>query len=297
MDKQVIFKSALNGFEKTAVLKYIDELNSQFAEKESQFQQQTNEWEKEKESLMDQVASLGVFSRELQKKLDAEKQKQQEAEAGSADLKEQLRKLQQENEEKEQELIMQREQNRLIRDQAQTVEIKSKKYDEAAASIGDVILEARQEASRINADARSKADLIVAQAQEKAAQIVADAKNDLCDIQKQMDELREQFFAIRKQMNASVSLLNEQFDRIEAEMTADGAENSFLEEENGEEGFAEAEKTSEEGKAEHPLKSILEQAAASAQKAQLGERAKQLQDLGQKVKETVKESMNMMEKL
>lgn len=290
MDKQVIFKSALNGFEKTAVLKYIDELNSQFAEKESQFQQQTNEWEKEKENLMDQVASLGVFSRELQKKLDAEKQKQQEAEAGSADLKEQLRKLQQENEEKEQELIMQREQNRLIRDQAQTVEIKSKKYDEAAASIGDVILEARQEASRINADARSKADLIVAQAQEKAAQIVADAKNDLCDIQKQKDELREQFFAIRKQMNASVSLLNEQFDRIEAEMTADR-------EENGEEGFAETEKTSEEGKAEHPLKSILEQAAASAQKAQLGERAKQLQDLGQKVKETVKESMNMMEKL
>ena len=72
MEKQVIFKSALNGFEKTSVLKYIDELNSKLNKAESAHQEQLEELENEKDNLCDQVAALEISSREAQKKLEAE---------------------------------------------------------------------------------------------------------------------------------------------------------------------------------------------------------------------------------
>ena len=73
MEKQVIFKNALNGFEKTAVLKYIDELNSKLNKAESQYQSQLEELENEKDALCDQVASLEVSAKEMLKKQEAER--------------------------------------------------------------------------------------------------------------------------------------------------------------------------------------------------------------------------------
>ena len=263
MEKQVIFKSALNGFEKTSVLKYIDELNSKLNKAESAHQEQLEELENEKDNLCDQVAALEISSREAQKKLEAELTSLQEQLAEKQALVEkmeaELKKLSQQVEEQEHELIMQREQNRLIREQAESVEVKSKKYDEAAAAIGDVILVARQDACKITEDARAKADAIIAEAKAQAETIVSDAQNKLNVTQERMDQLKAQFFSIREQMNSSVALLNDQFGQVEASMVP-------VVEETAENETPAEETAAEENKAEHPLKAILEQAANNQKK-------------------------------
>ena len=244
MEKQVIFKSALNGFEKSAVLKYIDEMNSKYAASVKEYQQQAEELENEKYELSDQLTELKQALTELQKKVESEQalllEQLQAREELIENLKTEMKALAQKNEEQEHELIMQREQNRLIREQAESIEAKSKKYDEAAASIGTVILSARQDAEKIIA-------------QKEADQIVANAESNLSGLQKQMDSMKAQFFSIREQMNSSVALLNDQFGQVEASLTP--AEEPKTE-------AAPAAETVEEIKAEHPLKAILEQASA-----------------------------------
>ncbi len=270
MEKQVIFKSALNGFEKSSVLKYIDELNSKLNKTEADCQAQLEEMENERYSLIDQVAALELGAKEAQKKYDTEMTAQQEQlnekQALIEKLEAEVKKLSLQVEEQEQELIMQREQNRLIREQAESVEMKSKKYDEAAASIGDVILGARQDAARILEEARIKADAIVSVAKQEAADIQNDAQNKLNATQNRMDQLKAQFFSIREQMNSSVALLNDQFGQVEASMAPVVEETA---EEPAVESAAEnapKEAPAEENKAEHPLKAILEQAANSQKK-------------------------------
>ena len=73
MEKQVIFKSALNGFEKSAVLKYIDEMNSKYNASVKEYQQQADELENEKYMLMDQITTMEQALRELQKKVETER--------------------------------------------------------------------------------------------------------------------------------------------------------------------------------------------------------------------------------
>ncbi len=258
MDKQVIFKSALNGFEKSAVLKYIDEMNNKFSKAAKEYQQQVEELENEKYELRDQLGMLEQNLNDLKKNVEADQARYVE-ELQARDemiekLKADLKVLSQNNEEQEHELIMQREQNRLIREQAESIEAKSKKYDEAAASIGTVILAARQDAERIVAEAQAKADAITANAKKEADSIISNAESDLSGLQKKMDGMKAQFFTIREQMNSSMALLNDQFGQVEASMKPT--------EEKSEETSESTEEKSEESKAEHPLKAILEQASA-----------------------------------
>ena len=263
MEKQVIFKSALNGFEKTSVLKYIDELNSKLNKAESAHQEQLEELENEKDRLCDQIAALAIGSKEMLGQFETERIALQEQLAEKQTLVDkmeaELKKLSQQVEEQEHELIMQREQNRLIREQVESVEVKSKKYDEAAAAIGDVILAARQDACKITEDARAKADAIIAEAKAQAETIVNDAQNKLNVTQERMDQLKAQFFSIRQQMNSSVALLNDQFGQVEASMVP-------VVEETAENETPAEETAAEENKAEHPLKAILEQAANNQKK-------------------------------
>ncbi len=258
MDKQVIFKSALNGFEKSAVLKYIDEMNSKYAANVKEYQKQAEELESEKYELSDQITAMEQALKDMQKTVEAEQAKiVEELHAKDeliASLRAEVKALAQKNEEQEHELIMQREQNRLIREQAESIEEKSKKYDEVAASIGAVILAARQDAEKIVTDAQAKADSITADAQKEAEHIVANAQSDLSGLQKQMDSMKAQFFSIREQMNSSVAMLNDQFGQVEASLTPA--------EQKEESKEAAVEDAIEASKPEHPLKAILEQASA-----------------------------------
>ena len=258
MEKQVIFKSALNGFEKSAVLKYIDEMNSKYAASVKEYQQQAEELENEKYELSDQLTAMEQVLRDLKKNIEAEQERVNEELQSKNELIERLqaevKALSQKNEEQDHELIMQREQNRLIREQAESIEAKSKKYDEAAASIGTVILTARQDAEKIIAEAQEKASGIIANAEKEATYIVSNAEHDLSGLQKKMDSMKAQFFSIREQMNSSVAMLNDQFGQVEASLIP--AEQVKTEEPAAAENV-------EENKAEHPLKAILEQASTA----------------------------------
>ena len=258
MDKQVIFKSALNGLEKSAVLKYIDEMNSKFSAAAKDYQKQAEELENKKYELSDRLTAMEQAFGELKANIETDQARYVE-ELRARDemiesLKTELKALSLQNEEQEHELIMQREQNRLIREQAESIEAKSKKYDEAAASIGTVIIAARQDAEHIIADAQAQADQILANAKKEAEAIVSNAENDLSGLQKKMDGMKAQFLMIREQMNNSMNLLNDQFGLVEASMNPAEEANEVEQTEK---------ENCEEAKSEHPLKAILEQASAA----------------------------------
>lgn len=298
MDKQVIFKSAINGFEKASVLKYIDELNVQLAQKDEALAKQTEDFRKQKENLTEKISTLEIYAKDIQKKMDEELGKEIENESCVAELKAELNKIQLAAEEKDHEIAKQKEENAQIKSKLEEIEAKSKKYDEAAASIGNVILEARQEATRIKDDAeekaqkyleeaKEKADAVIAEAIAKAKEIKEDSDKECQFIQEKLSELKGQFAYVHKQINAAMSVLDERFG--EAEDNIRKKEEAFAEKYCK---VSESEKTDEENgeKQGHSLKTILEQAAASAQKSQIGERAK---EFGNKVKD----SINKIEKM
>ena len=111
MDKQVIFKSAINGFEKASVLKYIDELNVQLAQKDEALAKQTEDFRKQKENLTEKISTLEIYAKDIQKKMDEELGKEIENESCVAELKAELNKIQLAAEEKDHEIAKQKEEN------------------------------------------------------------------------------------------------------------------------------------------------------------------------------------------
>ncbi len=265
MENQVIFKSALNGFEKSAVLKHIDELNNKLSQTEKKYQDDVDHMEMEKADLQAQILKMEIAANDLQKKSEAQlTAKEEELNAKNEQLghlEEELKKLRKLCEEQMHELTIVGEQNRLLHEQMAETEGKVKKYDETAASIGDVILVARQNATHITDEASAKAEQILADARLQSEQMLAEARLKLCDSQKQMDELKSRFHCIRQQMDSSIAAIQLQLNQ--AEQCIDPAVKEAEAEPVKEEAPAPAK---EEGKAEHPLKAILEQAANSNQK-------------------------------
>ncbi len=269
MEKQVIFKSALNGFEKASVLRHIDELNSKMQQAERAFQNEREELQQENDKLNDCLMSLEMSSneqfKELETKLAAKEEELNAKNEQLAHLEAELKKLRQTAEEQKHELTIINEQNRLLQEQVANDEAKSKKYDETAASIGDVILIARQNATHITDEAAAQAEQILADANAKADQMLVEAKLKLCESQREMEELKTRFHSIRQQMDSSIASIQSQL--LQAEQCIDPtipAEEVAVNEQ--ETAPAESAPAKEEGKAEHPLKAILEQAANSNQK-------------------------------
>ncbi len=229
MDKQVNFKSSINGFDKTAVLQYIEQINQEFSAKEKDYQMQIDQLNSLKLSLENDLASMEQHTANLeeehnkQKDLYAEqleKQEQRYTEHLNEHEKLQNQILQQKKtiEEKERELLIQQEQNRIIKTKADSVEYKSKKYDEAAASIGGMILEARQGVNRILEDAQKQAKNIEDKANQEAYRILCDAQKNLLETNEKTQLLKAEFFDLRNQLNGSVNLINKHFDSLEKEI-------------------------------------------------------------------------------
>lgn len=85
---------------------------------------------------------------------------------------------------------------------------KSKKYDEAAASIGSAILEAQQ-------TARS----IIDTANGRAQEISKDTDQFISAILEKMDSMQQEFAFLRGKMNESINMLNSRFDQIESDLS------------------------------------------------------------------------------
>lgn len=209
MEKQAIFKNSINGFEKTAVLQYIDEMSKESSRIEQELQAKLDEMSRSREQLESQVQDFEEKISHIERELEEEKGKNQQLTAKISTLQQDAAAQKRQLEDKDRELQIQKEQNRIIKSHAEEIEQKSKKYDEAAASIGSVILDAKQDAKHI-----------VEEANRKAVQITSETDQVISSIITKIDTMKEEFLALRSKMNQSMDLLNAHFDEIEKEIGA-----------------------------------------------------------------------------
>ena len=203
MEEQILFKTtALGGFEKKAVLAYIDELtakhHAELAQKEERInslfaeKQEASHRASESQSL---VNSLTGQLQEAQKKLEELEQKLANQERETNIQKTVVK-------EKDQEIRAQAEKCRQLQFQVETLDRKSKKFDEAAAQVGALLVDARSTAQSIIAEAKAEADAL----REETARSAKGMEEEILRFQKELGGLRTALGELTQQ---AVSRLNE----------------------------------------------------------------------------------------
>lgn len=218
MEKQAVFKTSFYGFEKEAVLKYIDEMGRAASQTETDLEKRIEEITKSREQLEEQIQGFEENLKNLEQELNQERGKNQKLGEMVENLQEEIDRQRKLIENREQEFRLQREENQALRTRVSTATHKSKKYDEASFAIGAAILEAQQSAKRI-----------VDQANVKAEEIARDADQRIASIVEKINGMREDFLALRGRVNESVERLNTRFDEIaqEIEETRDKVQETF----------------------------------------------------------------------
>lgn len=271
MENQVIFKSVLNGFEKSAVLKYIDQLNSQLSQLQEEQEQQLSQQREELDRLEDQSSALLQELQDSKKELQEANKKLEAAQAQQQEQAATIDSLQTELAAYDLQISQLTEGKLRLEQQLQEQQGKGQKYDQAAASIGSILLEARQEADSTRREAKAQAEDIVAKAKAEAEDIVAKAQQELSSTMDSMESLRQHFAALRAQMEEGSRSIQEELVQIEKAMALPQNVQS------GEPGPAEEPDKAEPRAAEqnpsdksaNALRTILEQAAAANQKKNL----------------------------
>ncbi len=146
MSNPVIFKtSAFGGFQKAAVLSYIDQMNA--------------DSQKLKEELDGKIAALEARVSELKGQLPSEEEKaaaverEEAQQKKSREMEELINQLNQEMarqqkllSDKDEEIKQMNERTRKLQFQAESHSFKAKKYDEIAMKIGSLVIDAKQQA-------------------------------------------------------------------------------------------------------------------------------------------------------
>ena len=203
MEEQILFKTtALGGFEKKAVLAYIDELTvkhqAELAEKEEKIdslfaeKQEASRRASESQSL---VNSLTGKLQEARKKLE-ELEKKLASQERETNIQKTVVK------EKDHEIRAQAEKCRQLQFQVETLGRKSKKFDEAAAQVGAVLVDARSTAQSIIAEAKSEADVL----REETSRSAKGMEEEILRFQKELGGLRAALGELTQQ---AVSRLDE----------------------------------------------------------------------------------------
>lgn len=200
MGESGFFKTtALGGFDKKTVLNYIDSLNEEFHKTESDYQTKLDEFTKAQESqvlhikkLESQLAEQNAKLVAVASRLEEERGVARQAQEMIASLDEKNKLLQKERADSEREIQIQLERGRQLQFKAESLDYKSKKYDELSTQIGDTLIEARQNAEHILAVANDKADMIVRQANSRLKNLFTELgsfKNDSARLRKSVEEI------------------------------------------------------------------------------------------------------------
>lgn len=207
LDKQKIFKQSFYGFEKEAVLQYIDELSQEATKSEIALQSKIDEISKSREQLEAQIDCFDEKIRNMEQDLNLEKAKNNKLGDMVENLQVEIERQRKQTESKERECQSQQDQNRTMKSKLDSLEYKSKKYDDATVAIGTAILEAQQSAKRILDAAAEKSEVISKQADGIISGILG-----------KIDNMQTDFISLRGKVNESMGMLNNRFDEIEKEI-------------------------------------------------------------------------------
>ena len=236
MGEPGFFKTtAIGGFDKKSVLNYIDTLNERMHAAEVEQEAKLSEYEKAQASqlahiknlesqLSDQESKLVVVAQELEKERAASQQSQQTI----AQLEQKNQELQKKLSDNDRELQIQLERNRQLQFKAESLDYKSKKYDELSSQVGDALIEAKR-----------NAELIVREANAKSSEIVAQAHGYMRNFYAELSSFKGDAARLRKSIEEILFVLNDRIDvmqevvrQVETRFDADGAGLDYTAEES-----------------------------------------------------------------
>lgn len=195
----ILKATAIGGFDKKSVLGYIDSLNERFHRAESEYNVKIDQYAQAQESQVAHIKNLEAQLAQANTKLEAiageleeERSLALQAQKLIAELDEKNKSLQKQCNDNERELKIQMERARQLQFRTESLEYKSKKYDEVSAQIGDTLIAAKQDASRILANANEQAKNILKQSQDWMKNFYAELgsfKNDSSRLRKSIEEI------------------------------------------------------------------------------------------------------------
>ncbi len=205
MGEQVIFKtSAFGGFEKKGVLSYIDEMNSKAKEAQENLNQRLEEMTAARDDLSKQISSFEGKITQLEEQLKSEREKINQLTGVINNLNSEITAQKRTVLAKENEIKLQAERNRQLQFKAESLEFKSRKYDETTMKVGAILVEAKQSAERILDNAR-----------QEAQDIKASTERSVQAISGEIDSFRADVSKLRQSIVEAMSALSDKLDSLE----------------------------------------------------------------------------------
>ena len=186
MEKQIVFKTSIGGFDKKAVLDYIYALNQRAEESQARLNDQLFAATQAKEQLEQDLQAAQSSLADTQSALE-QKELRSAAE---------IQELQKTLEEKTSEIWDLSQVNAENTQKNRDLEGKKAEVEKASAQIGRLLIDAHAEADRITGTAKEEADGILEEARQEAGNIVGDA-------QAQADAQAEEAAQTQKEMMAN----------------------------------------------------------------------------------------------
>lgn len=204
-DSGVFKTSAVGGFDKRSVLSYIDSMNENFRTIELEYQNKLDEFAKSQESqiayikkLESQIAQKNSECSTLQEQLSIEREKADQVKGSSEG---QAAQMQKKIMDLERDIQIQIERNRQLQFKIESVDYKSKRYDEFSTQIGDALIEAKKNAEQI-----------VEQANVKARSIVSQAEHYMKNFQQELGSFQSDTVRLRKSIEEISYVLSDRVD-------------------------------------------------------------------------------------
>lgn len=227
--------TAIGGFDKKSVLGYIDSLNESFHRTETEYQQKIDEYSKAQESqllhikrLESQLAEQTAKLEAVAAQLETERVQAQQTQENISRLEGENQALQKRHTDDERELQIQIERGRQLQFKAESLDYKSKKYDEISNQIGNAIIEAKQNADQIIAAANLRAEEIVSHAQTQMKNFYT----ELGSFKGDSSRLRKSIEDILFVLNDRIDVMQEVVRQVESRFTPTLSSLQFSEEKN-----------------------------------------------------------------
>ncbi|MDD3192503.1 MAG: hypothetical protein PHE47_01390 [Oscillospiraceae bacterium] len=188
MSNPVIFKtSAFGGFQKAAVLSYIDQMNANSQKLKTELDGKIAMLEAQVAQLKGQIPT--EEEQAAAQKLEKEKQqKSQEMTALVDQLNLEIARQQKLLAAKDEELKLHGDRIQKLQFQAESHSFKAQKYDEIAMKVGSLVIDAKQQADRIVAQAKEEASAVTREKEERLEKM----NTDFLQFKQNVEQLREE---------------------------------------------------------------------------------------------------------
>ncbi len=203
MDNERIFKSQLFGFDKKDVLDYIDATNKTAMEAEQNLNNRVNALTEERQSLRTQLDEFESKMQQLEKRIEDEKNVIDQLTGRVSELNDIIRQKNDIIDRKNREFEMELAEKKRLRNAAIELEEKSKKYDEVATRIGNVMLEAEKNAGDI-----------IDRAKNKAESLDIDTKTAAETFDSDLDELKKNISDLKTSLHTTMTTIEIQLDAL-----------------------------------------------------------------------------------